>query len=442
MRSLRSSDDVESAHSQAAPEEPMPASAARVGRTAPVPKSRAEPASSRHGIPPKLRIMISSRCDDSVPGSPKRRMTELRRAIKDELEGARLTNWAPFEVRINEDEPALEAGRDATQHCIDQALEADVLLALVNGNAGWAAEGGTVGICHLELKTVFDAAPHRIRVIDLGRAPAPTELDLDFWAWLDRQHLWTRRVVGFDAGLAAAREAVIEALGRLAIAGSREARRGKYHSGDALEWSRLDYQARAARMCEVARKALPGRPGGGAQDEAVVRVAGRDVLVRIHAIPGPTAEPAARERVGQPFLRDHDAAAALEHVAGPVHLVLCHRGVTEGQAARMLGFPDAMLVSPPFGVWAADTIQKTQLIFLAQCRDETATRTAVQRAFEWLDSSGEGSRLVERAEARARIARAIAAEAGERTAGQPAQPGGKRGRAKRDTPGWAGEPRG
>jgi hypothetical protein len=85
--------------------------------------------------------------------------------------------------------------------------------------------------------------------------------------------------------------------------------------------------------------------------------------------------------------------------------------VTESQAARMLGFPDAVLVAPPFGVWAADPVQKIQLLFLGQCRDETATRSAVDQAFLWLDASGEGEELLRRAEARARIVQAVAREA-------------------------------
>jgi hypothetical protein len=355
--------------------------------------------------------MLSSRVDDPVPGAPGRRMADLRRAIKDDLEAAQLLGWKPFEVLINEDEPPREGDRDAVQHCLDEAASADVVVALVNGNAGWSVEPRGVGICHLELKHALDVAPAKVRVIQLPRGPASSQKDRAFQEWLEGQRGWSRSVSTFDEAVAVARIAAVDALGALAAEGGRLGRRGSYDSGDALAWSRLGSEARAERMVAAARSAALDRAGSReTAGEVVVRVAGREVLLRIHAVPGPMSEPTARARVGQPFLRDHELAGSTDGLAGPVHLVACHRGVTESQAVRILGFTDATLVTPRFGVWAADPIQRAQLLFLAQCRDATATRVAVQRAFEWLEESGEGPLLVARAEARARIVAAIARE--------------------------------
>lgn len=58
----------------------------------------------------------------------------------------------------------------------------------------------------------------------------------------------------------------------------------------------------------------------------------------------------------------------------------------------------------------SDHVQKIQLVFVANCRDETATRHGVQRFFEWLRGSGERERLVKRAGARRRIVETIAQE--------------------------------
>ena len=49
---------------------------------------------------------------------------------------------------------------------------------------------------------------------------------------------------------------------------------------------------------------------------------------------------------------------------GPVHVIACHKTATESQAARLLGFPDATLVSAPFGIFAADPVQKVQFAFI------------------------------------------------------------------------------
>ena len=60
----------------------------------------------------------------------------------------------------------------------------------------------------------------------------------------------------------------------------------------------------------------------------------------------------------------------------------------------------------------ADDVQKVQFVLLSNCRDETATRHALQRFMEWLDVAGEAADLVERARSRKRIVLAIAKEAG------------------------------
>ncbi len=93
-----------------------------------------------------------------------------------------------------------------------------------------------------------------------------------------------------------------------------------------------------------------------------------------------------------------------------MHLIACHRTVTETQATNLLGFPDATVVSSPLGIYVADEIQKMQFVFLANCRDPSQTRHAVQRFLDWLEQSGEGKYLAERAQVRARIVKAIAQE--------------------------------
>ncbi len=55
-------------------------------------------------------------------------------------------------------------------------------------------------------------------------------------------------------------------------------------------------------------------------------------------------------------------------------------------------------------------MQKIQLAFLANCRDETTTRGQVQRFLQWLEEQGEDRLLVARARSRRRIADLIAQE--------------------------------
>lgn len=62
-----------------------------------------------------------------------------------------------------------------------------------------------------------------------------------------------------------------------------------------------------------------------------------------------------------------------------MHLIACHRTVTETQSTNLLGFPYAPVVSGPFGIYVADEIQRMQFVFLANCREPSQTRQAVQR---------------------------------------------------------------
>jgi len=55
-------------------------------------------------------------------------------------------------------------------------------------------------------------------------------------------------------------------------------------------------------------------------------------------------------------------------------------------------------------------VQKIQIVFLAQCSDETAVALAVRRFREWLRQSGEEEKLMARAASRERILAAVARE--------------------------------
>jgi hypothetical protein len=106
-----------------------------------------------------------------------------------------------------------------------------------------------------------------------------------------------------------------------------------------------------------------------------------------------------------------------------VHVIACQKGVTESQAVRQLGFPDAVVVSAPFGVYVADDVQKIQMAFIAHCRDQTTTRLGVQAFLRWLEDHGEAQYLVQRAIHRRRLSDFVR-EFG--TAAAPARGGGRR----------------
>ena len=207
-------------------------------------------------------------------------------------------------------------------------------------------------------------------------------------------------------------EALHDAVVNLVQKGVRDASRGRFHGGAALDWERLDFETRRHQMRSIVRDSLQGRSGSKREaDYDVVLVGGQKILLVVDAVPAAMSISAAREKVGQPFLHDHLLASSIGGSrGGPVHMIACQKSVTEAQALRMLGFPDATVVSAPFGIYVADGIQRIQLVLISGCRDESTTRHGVQRFFDWLEQTGEDTLLAQRAMSRAKIVATIAGE--------------------------------
>ena len=366
----------------------------------------------------KLRVMISSRCLDFFPaGQTVTRISDIRKTLKSELEAMEIAGKKLFEVWINEETPPQGGTWDSWDVCIEAVRDCHILLAISNGNAGWADAAGDVGICHAELMMGLSTAPAKVRVIAVDNIPITKNPEgtrnKRFQEYVGTQNLFRGGTVKTVEELKIrVNEALYDALVSLTQAGVREASRGKFHSGEALDWSRLDFATRQAEMVRVLRDAILARSGSLEDSGKVfVRMDGHEILFEPHAIPAALSVGPARELVGQPFLRDHLLASNLTGKrGGPLHIIACHKTATESQAAKVLGFPDATFVPAPFGVFVADPIQKVQFAFITNCRDDTNTRHGLQRFLEWLSQTGEEVLLAKRAIARARIVRAIAKE--------------------------------
>ncbi len=365
----------------------------------------------------KLRIMISSRCNDSFDG---RKMSGVRRSLKSHLEALTIFGAPILEVWINEDEPPQPGSADSWDTCLETVRDCDVLLALSNGNAGWARQDSDIGICHAELMEGLRSVPAKVRLVELEPATVESLGDAPrnqrFREYLDSQKLFSgRRATNQKDLTAQVEKAVREVLITLAQAGVRDAGRERFDSGQALDWTRMSFSQRAAQMRMILRETIAQRSGSNERgDHVTFRLHGRHILCVAHAIPAALGVAAAAEMVGRPFLADYLLAPVLDDPKlkpiGPLHIIACHRNATETQATRLLGFPDATVVSTQFGIFVADEIRKVQFAFITHCRDSTTTRHNVQRFFEWLDRSGEGHQVVRRAASRARIVKAIATE--------------------------------
>jgi hypothetical protein len=363
-----------------------------------------------------IRVMLSSRCLDAFPLGSGTTLTDLRRQLKTEIESVKVLGRKLFEVWINEDAPPSEGTQDSWEACLQAVRECDVLIVLSNGNAGWAAADGDIGICHAEYMEGLRSAQAKVRLVALPTVPvakgAAGERNGRFQAYLAKQTAFRGgQVKTVDDASQRVFEALSDAVIALTQRGVQAGASSRFDTGAALDWTRLDFRQRKRVMEATVTSALSGIQGAKAAAGGVlVPLDGKPIAMVVHAIPAAFTVAAARELVGRPFLDDHQRTALLALAHGPLHLIACHRGATETQATSLLGFPDATVVSGPFGVFVADDVQKVQFAFLANCRDDAQTRHASQRFFEWLQQTGEAALVARRAVSRARIVKVVAKE--------------------------------
>ena len=366
-----------------------------------------------------IKVMLSSRCGDRFPlaAAKSRTLSETRMDLKKSIEATRPLGQSLFEVWINEDRTD-DGSKPAWDHCMDQAADCDIFIAIFNGNAGWEDSAGTVGICHAELEKAYCLAPGKVFIVNTHEKKNPAapvrDIDIRFQQYVESLRQFEARNVTSEATLVGAvNRTLSQAIVKMVQRGVQGASLGTNHVGPALDWSRLSYTKRAEKMRLAVLEALKqGHPDAAVFESSVSRrIAGKDVLFVVGAIPDAMSVPAAREEVGQPHLLDHRLSGRLKKFyGGPVHVVACHKGNTESQARAMLGFPDATVVSAPFGIYIADPVQSIQIVLIAQCRDDTSTRIGVQRFLEWLDAAKQAGELVRQAVKRKSVVKVLAGE--------------------------------
>lgn len=350
----------------------------------------------------------------------KQPMSVVRKAIKSAIESIKPMGEPLFDVWIHEDESQTAADENTWDACMSRAKQADIVLVLYNGNSGWSGSTGlvhdNVGICHAEFSEAFNKAPGKVRSIQFPaiktKKGSPDEVFQNYFA---KQNVPGTQVYTGDKAVEAAQKLAVAAVLSLARAGVGVNAKGSYFAGEALQWTRLDFHKRREvtrlAVAEFLRARAGGKPTAELSPLVVFPVAGKKVAFLCDCIPATLGTAGARELVGQPFLRDHLTVKDLpKGVDGPVHIIACQKTVTESQALRQLGFADAVVVTAPFGVYVADDVQKIQMVFIAQCRDETTTRQRAQRFIQWLEEQGEDELLAARAASRRKISDLIAEE--------------------------------
>jgi hypothetical protein len=362
----------------------------------------------------RVRVIISSRCKDyPQKDGGNFKLKAFRKALKESIDSEAFFGQLLLQCFTNENEPAKAASSDLWDACLMEIRRSHIVIVLYNGDAGWSGEESEDGICHAELAEALYSGRDRTFIVQLPMtAKSPTARDLRFRARFEKELQFTGPpALTVDDAIKLVHQTLAEAMANLARGGATLLRKQGYSLGEALDWSRLAYVQRKATMESACLSALMEHDGGAptATDGryTTLPVAGAQVLFCVHAIPAATSLAAAREMVGRPFLSDHVHLVVAPKAQGPVHVIACHRGATEKQATDLLGFPDATVIGTTFGIYLVDPVQHIQLALLANCRDGTITRYAVQRFFDWLERSGQDEALAAHARARASIVRAI-----------------------------------
>ena len=372
--------------------------------------------------PPQIRVMLSSRSMSRVFAPPnettledlRRKLQEhlhaLRWVLPGEVSGPGLTSDDPiFDVWIHENDTA-SSDDNTFERSLKEIRRADIIIVLYTGEAGSAEGNDQIGICHAELQEALarrGAVVHIVELEPTKQAEDPN--DLRFRQYVSDLKRFHTKAENEQDLLAKVRRLLHKAVAELTKHGARG--RPRLDRGQPLDWNRLDLVSRQRTM----RNALTAELGVWPPDPkikapVVIELAGRRFGARLDAIPAALSVAAARELVGQPFHRDHHFVSRLsKSQPGVIHLIACHRGVTEAQATRMLGTPDAIAVPSDFGVYAADHVQHIQMFLLAHCADESAIGVAVRRLDEWLRQTDEIDRVARRAEARRQILLAVEA---------------------------------
>ena len=367
----------------------------------------------------KIRVMISSRCDDAFPLSAHgaTRLRDIRIKLKQEVEGSLVLGERPYEIWINE-KATEDAELDSWDECLRQARECDIFIALYNGNAGWTGTGenATVGICQAEFSAAYSQAPGKVFMVSIfepAAAKKPSRpADQDFQKLIERENRFGRSLADAKSLESEIRLIIVEATVKMVQRGVKEANRGRGYLGPALAWNRQNYAQRQASMIAAVRSALAPRVSDEQSNACIAPVDEAPIFFRLGAVPDAMSIAAAREMVGQPHLADHAFVQALAKVdGGPVHVIACHKGVTETQAQRMLGFPNATVVNAPFGVYVLDSIQAIQIVLISNCSDETQTRHGVQRFLAWLPQAQQSEALVRFAKKRKQLVGMLAQDA-------------------------------
>ena len=363
-----------------------------------------------------ISVMISSRNNSTFDNKS---LSEIRTDLKSMLIKEKLFGKELFDVWINEDEPPQSFDETTWGHCLKKIRQADIVIVLYNGEAGWTRPNDTLGICHAEVLEAVNVARGKVWSITLenkriNEQPNDEKQEnIEFKQFMEKQELFSKPVKTINTLKKELKKTLNDAVVNLMQKGVKEVSRNKGNHGESLLWKNMNYERRTQAIINSIGESIDVKGIGIEENKNFfLTFDTQKVLVIIHAIPDTLSIASAREKVGQPFLEDFTKSKLLQYdnVIGPIHIIGCHKSVTETQTRNILGFPDATILKDSFGIYVADNIQKIQMIFIEKCSDSHSTRSGVQDFLEWLERTSEVDNLIQRAKSRKKIISVVAEE--------------------------------
>jgi hypothetical protein len=360
----------------------------------------------------QINVLISSRNSAEFDGEI---LSDIRDELRTLLEKEKIFGRKLIQIWINEKEDPQSFNETIWNKCLNVARQSDIVLILYNGETGWLKDNDTIGICHAEMLEAMNVASGKVWAIKLGNATPPTLEDKrlqkaneNFQNFVETNNqIFSKPVFNKKELIQRTKECLIDAIYSLVKKGVILSAKSKSNYGEALVWKRKNYDSRSVLMIKALKDSIDVNGIGYENNEKYfLNIEDNNILLLLHSIPDSVSIANARERVGQPFLQDYRNSKVLkenENIIGPVHIIACHKTITETQARNILGFPDATILKDSFGIYVADNIQKIQMVFLSNCSDSYSTAHTFQEFINWMERTEEMEQLIKRAISRKKI---------------------------------------
>lgn len=363
----------------------------------------------------KLKIFISSRNNDKVfiNGVSGETLTEIRKHIKNKLEGIKFFDKDIFEIKINEDFGA-STTTVSYNKCLEEVRHSDFVIALYNGEAGWAPIGIDLGICHAELDEAMNISTRKTAVIDITKYYSITTSDKEE---IKRNNLFKQYLIDLNRfnnplKLAKAKETnegfkeeLLDSIKNVIYKhlNDRIQLSNKYfniggNNKISLNWKKLKYSDRDKNITTILKNLASHNPDF------------KDFVSGAYSIPDNMSVEDAKAFTGRPFLKDQDEISILKKGKpkyGPIHFIGVYGNATEIQVKNLIGFPDISAIKDDFGIYVWEQNTHVQLVFLTECKTPEAVKSNFLLFNNWCRSNGEYENICKRAKARNHILKSI-----------------------------------